>query len=170
MARINKTGKRSTIQRLEIFVRRMPDNICSLSLTPPEPAAQNLNARWNHRNDDDTQNHKGIIFLNVRNVAEKVPNEHDAEDPKKCANDIVGEKLFVTHRTHSRYEWCKGTNQGQKSGNHNGFRAVPFVKCVGLVQLLAIKDSALRVAEKLVTDRRTDPIVHRVPQNAGNGQ
>src|SRR5690348_11724047 len=36
--------------------------------------------------------------------------------------------------------------------------------------MFTIKDSALRIVEKLVTDGRTDPIVQRMPQNAGNSQ
>ena len=82
-----------------------------------------------------------------------MPKKHDAEDPDKCPNYVVREELFVTHRAHSGDERGKSADQRQEPGKQNGFGAMPFIKRMGLIQMLAIENSAVWIAEEPVTNR-----------------
>jgi hypothetical protein len=92
--------------------------------------------------------------------------QNDAEDPNEGSEDVVCEKLPVTHRTHASHKWSESANQRYEPGKHNRFGPVPFVEGVRLLQMLSIEDATLRIAEKPLTDFVPDPIIYRMAENS----
>lgn len=124
-----------------------------------------LDNRWDERDEDDAENDDGEMLFHRRQIAEEVATEDKDRRPEKIATDTIGQKTRIGHATDTRDKWRKGTNDRHKSGNDNGFAAVLFVELVGFLQVFFLDKPGLLSLQDLVADQFADVIVGVVSDN-----
>ena len=116
------------------------------------------------RNDDDAVNDDTEIVLYDRDVAEEIPGGNQPRHPEDGPGDVERQELDRGHERNPSHKRRKGTHDGNEPGQDNGLAAMPFVKRMGLEQVLLVQKPCLP-AEYARPHVPPDLIVYGIPQN-----
>ena len=109
--------------------------------------------------DDDGEHHQRQILAHHRQVAEEVTGQHEQPDPEQAAGEAEGQKAGIGHVSDAGHEWREGAQDRQEAGEQNGLAAVAVVEVAGTVEVLAIEQPRVGVAEHAWSEVVADPVI-----------
>lgn len=89
-----------------------------------------LNNRRKNGEDDDGKNKQLEVLLNKRELAEKVPAVAEQANPEKSAGNIEKNETMICHGTDTGNKWGKCPDNGNETGDDDGFASVFLEKMV----------------------------------------
>ena len=93
------------------------------------------------RKNNNTDNSILKIFFYERESSEEIAGKGKQGYPKECTDNIIKKECIIAHFPHSRYKWCKGAYDRNKTGKNDCFPSMFFIEFPGLLKVGFIEKS-----------------------------
>lgn len=120
-----------------------------------------LDHRGEKREKDNNTDNRKEIFINIRNnVSQEITEEEHTDSPEKPTENIVGKKTGVVHLGYTGNDRCESADDGNETGNNNGFTAVFFIEAMSVIKMFLVEKNRIIFSKDLGANFFTKPITN----------
>jgi hypothetical protein len=93
------------------------------------------------RDANDADDHEFEVLFDGRHISECVACAHADADPQYGGGDVENREVPISHGPAPSHEGHKCADDRQELSQHDGFAAMPFVKGMSFIQVIAVEQA-----------------------------